>query len=596
MALSPLRAQRSPALGLALLALGSTPFACSGEIESSPSLGDCRDCAPPSGAGSDGPNGPSAPTGHQPGERPPAAGDPATPDGVGWGTRFPKLSNRQWENTVQALFSLAEPTGLSKDFTQEPLDQPYESMAAAEQTISGDAWARYQAAAESVAASIVADDAKLAKIAPSSSDAAARAGTFIASFGKRAYRRPLTSEEQAAYRALFDRGPELVGGDAFKAGARLVIESMLQSVHFLYRVEASQAANAQRKIALSPYELATRLSYALWNSMPSDALFAAAEAGELDDADGVARWAGRMLDDPRARDVLISFHEQTFQVATYGTQDKAASLGFDAQALAPVLKEEARRFIEHVVVQNSGGIAGLLTEPVAFVNAATAPFYGITGVTGSALEQRPLDPAERAGLLGQLGFLTKNATRETSDPVHRGLLVLRKVLCDEPDPPPMMFSLPTPMAGLTTREVYERATACGRGCHDTMINPPGFAFERFDAVGRLRTMEAGKPIDATGTLTVREGFTLEEKQVNPKSKLSFDGPVELVQKLAELPRVHECYARNWMSYVLARELDPGERGASQALAETSLEQASSRALLIRLVQLDAFRYRVADAP
>jgi hypothetical protein len=109
-------------------------------------------------------------------------------------------------------------------------------------------------------------------------------------------------------------------------------------------------------------------------------------------------------------------------------------------------------------------------------------------------------------------------------------------------------------------------------------------------------MEAGKPIDASGTLTIRDGFSLEEKQVNPKSKLSFDGPVELVQKLADLPRVHECYARNWMSYVLARELDPGERGASQALAKTSLEQASSRALLIRLVQLDAFRYRVADAP
>lgn len=589
----PCTERSSVAFALLMLAAAG----CSGEIERTPAL-DCVDCSP--GARTDGgrgadDDGDDDDGDDDDGETPPAVGDPKSPDGVGFSTRFPKLSNRQWENTVQALFYMDAPPNLAKDFTQEPLDKPYDTLAAAEQTIGGDSWSRYRAAAEKVALTVLADDTKLAKIAPATSDAAARARTFISTFGRRAYRRPLTSEEQSAYQALFQQGPELFGGDAFKAGAQLVIEAMLQSPHFLYRVESSSEANAERKVALSGYEIAVRLAYGLWNSMPSDELLAAAESGELDTRAGVARWAEKLLDDPRARDVLLSFHEQTFQTSTYGTQDKDSTLGFDAAALAPMLKEEAARFFEYVLVEQRAGIAALLTEPVAFVNASTAPFYGLSGVTGSNLQQRSLDGAERAGLLSQLGFLTKNATRNTSDPVHRGLVVLRKVLCDEPDPPPMMFSLPTPMAGLTTREVYERATACGKGCHDTMINPPGFAFEVFDAVGRVRSMEANKPIDASGTLTLREGFTLEEKQVNPKSQLSFEGPVELMQKLAALPRVHECYARNWMSYVLGRELHPSERGASQALGQKSLAEASARALLVQLVQLDTFRFRVQDA-
>jgi hypothetical protein len=591
MAQTPMRAPRRFAT-VALLTLGLAAAACTGDIAAPPSLED----GPRAGDDDDDDGSPDGVVMPGTGDRP-SVGDPTTPDGVGWSTRFPKLSNRQWENTVQALLLLDAPTGFAKDFTQEPLDKGYEPLAAAELTISGDAWTRHQAAAEKVAQLIVADDAKLAKVAPpASGDLAARAAAFIAAFGRRAYRRPLTAEEQSAYVALFNKGPELVGGDAFKAGVRLVLEGMLQSAHFLYRVESAEKVNAERKVQLSGYEVATRLSYALWNSTPSDELLAAAAAGELDSKEGVARWAGKLLDDARAREVLLTFHEQTFQVASYGTQEKDASLGFNADTLAPLLKDEARRFFQYVVLEKSGGITQLLTDPVAFVNATTAPFYGLTGVTGTALQQKSLNPSERAGLLGQLGFLSKNATRSTSDPVHRGLLVLRQILCDEPDPPPMMFSLPTPMPGLTTREVYERATACGKGCHDTMINPPGFAFERFDAIGRFRTMEAGKPIDASGTLTVRDGFSLEEKQVNPKTQVSFDGPVELVTKLAALPRVHECYARNWMTYVLAHEVEEAERGASKLLGKTSLEQSSSRALLTRLVQLDTFRFRVSDSP
>ena len=127
-----------------------------------------------------------------------------------------------------------------------------------------------------------------------------------------------------------------------------------------------------------------------------------------------------------------------------------------------------------------------------------------------------------------------------------------------------------------------------------MINPPGFAFEVFDAVGKLRSSEVGKPIDATGTLSLRDGFTLEEKKASAKTQLSFDGPVELLSKLSSTPRVHECYARNFMKYLLAREVDPVERGASSALGEGSLSSGSMRELILQLVALDTFRSRVSD--
>jgi hypothetical protein len=576
----------------AALFLGLTVQGCTGAIDNlgpgSIGSGQNEPGANTGGAASPGggPGGSGLPLG--------GVGDPGKPNGVGYSTRAAKLSNAQWERSVRDLLRLDQPTNLSNDFTQEAGDKGYETVAAATLTVSGDAWARYQAAAETLATQVTGDAAKLNKILPSGTFAndAARGEAFITQFGARAYRRALTSEEKASYVALFAKGPELVGGTALNAGVRLVLEAMLQSPHFLYRVEQS-AGGKDGKVLLSNHEVAARLSFALLGTTPSDELLKAADAGELANEAGVAKWAGKLLDSPAARDVLLSFHEQTFSIDAYGTQDKDPALKFDAEALAPVLKDEARRFFG-LVIDEGGGIEQLLTSPEAFVNQATAPFYGVSGVTGEALVQRTLDQSKRAGLFTQLGFLSKNATRAGSDPVHRGLAVLRKLLCDEPDPPPMMFDLPKPMAGLTTRELYTRATACGVGCHDTLINPPGFAFEVFDAVGAVRSMEAGKPIDASGTLDIRDGYTPEDKAANKVGKLSFDGPVELMNGLVEEPRVHECYARNFMKYVLGRELTPVERGASALLGQESQKSGSMRALLLALVKLETFRSRVSE--
>jgi hypothetical protein len=578
---------------LALFALGSS---CTGTLTNpAGSVDECEDCTTGDGEPSTG-DGDGDGDGDT--DRPSGVGDPNTPDGVGWSTRFPKLTNQQWENSVKDLFRLEQPTGFSSPFTKEAPNLGYGPTAAAEVTIGGTDWGAYQSAAEKVAALVLADDTRLARILPQGSFAndTSRAQAFISNLGLRAYRRPLSGAELEAYTTLFGQGPSLVGGDTFKAGVQLVIEAMLQSPHFLYRVESAAVADAatDRKAFLSGYEIATRLSYALWDTTPSDTLLEAAKNGELDTKEGVGQWAEQMLSDPQARQTLLSFHEQTFAVADYGKQAKDPALGFDADALAPTMREEARRFFEQVILEEQGGITQILTEPVAYVNETTAKYYGLSGVTGSALTRMELDPNERAGLLTQLGFLTKNATSKGSDPVHRGLTVLRKVLCDEPNPPPMMFELPVLEPGLTTREVYEKATACGKGCHDTLINPPGFAFELFDTLGQVRETDQGKPVDTTGTLLMRVGYTPEQKAENPTTELSFDGAVDLVTKLADEPRVHECYARNWMNFVLARELDAVEKGAWEALRATSMSNDSARDLVISLVQLDTFRSRVSE--
>lgn len=518
-----------------------------------------------------------------------------TPDGVGWATRFPKLSNEQWENTVTDLFHLEAPTGLAESFVPEPSDGGYTNEAAANATIAGDLWTRYQAAAEAVAELLVSNAQNLEKLVPAGAPTALleRARATIEELGRRAYRRPLTTSEIDGYAALFGTGAALDETDAFGSGMRQVIQALLQSPHFLYRVEGSSNADGER-IWLSGFEIATRLSYALWNSMPSDALLDAAAAGELDVPAGVRKWAEILISDARGATTLRLFHEQTFHTRVYGGQSKDERFGFDAAVLAPYLQQEARLFLDEVVAEG-GGIAAVLTKPVAFVNAQTAPFYGLTGVSGAELQRVELDPTERAGLLTQLGFLAQTGARTRTDPVHRGLTVLRQVLCDDPDPPPPVnIETPAVAPGMTTRETYEKATACGPGCHDTLINPPGFAFEHFDTVGKWREDEGGLPIDVAATFGVRVGWTQVAKREAAPVLLEFDGAVDLLNQLARQERTHECYARRLLEFVLAKPVAPQERGAGTLLGRRSLSEASAKAILAELVTLNTFRARALD--
>lgn len=508
--------------------------------------------------------------------------DPTAPvEGVGWSTRLPRLSHRQWENSVRDLLMLPAAPGLSQTFSLDPDDARFDTYSL--RLVSANLWSDLQRAAETLAAQVAQDPAALALLRPTAAPDDPTA--FVTQFGRRAFRRPLTDAEIASYVDLFAEGPTLIGGDSYASGAELVIQAMLQSTHFLYRPEASTTLDGE-KIWLAPYEVATRLSYALWDSMPSDALLDAADAGELNTRDSVLTWARQLLNDPRASSTLESFHTQLLDIEQYGTIAKNEDLfpGFTSE-LQPILQEEARLFINEVAVTGDGGIARLLTAPVTFVNQDTAPLYGVAGNFGADLQRVDLDPTQRAGFLTHVGFLSKYASQTQSDPILRGVHISLDVMCSAlPSPPIVIPQLPAIEPNQTNRQRVEQSTSVApcNSCHETFINPLGFAFENYDAVGQWRDTDNGQPVDATDTYTIDGAM------------VSYNSGVELSQLLSQSTSVHRCYARNWLEYVMGRPPTLEENGTLDTLAQVSATQASLKELLANITALETFRARPGD--
>jgi hypothetical protein len=499
-------------------------------------------------------------------------------------SRFPRLSHLQWENTVQDLLQLAQPSGLSASFTGDPLGGIFDNNESSLLVAPG-LWADYQTAAEQLSVLVTSDAAQLDKLIPAGApaDAAGRARAFIEAFGMRAYRRPLTPAEVTGYLALFAKGKDLVDGpDDFAKGARLTLQAFLQSPHFVYRVEASSAALGAT-IPLSDFELATKLSYMLWNTMPDDALFAAAKAGKLATTEGVLAQATRLLDDDRARVMVASFHHQLFQYDHYDDLTKDPTLFPDfTPALGADMKREAEMFIEDVVFAQQGGIKEILTEPTTYVNSGLAAIYGLKGNFGSDFVKVSLDPKTRSGILTRIGFLASNATSHEQHSIHRGVFINRRVICAKlPDPPNNVPPLPPAAAYKTNRERVEKHTGkgtCGATCHGTLINPAGFAFEHYGAIGQYEDTENGNPVNSADT------YNLDGKDVSYQDAVEFD------DLIAESDQVHACYAKHWLQYAYGRADQAADGVAIADLAKESRKGA--RSLILALTQTQAFRSRI----
>jgi hypothetical protein len=590
-------AARWAALAVGLLVLLAS--ACTGAIDA-PGSGDCRNCPPKFAGGFDGAGGSGAGPGAGPGSGPgstpipgttetpidPVTGQPAV-EGIAWTTRFPRLSHEQWENTVRDLLRLPARPELAATFATDPDDSRFDNFG--ERIVSANLWADYQRAAETVAADVAGDATKLARIRPTGASSDARA--FVTQLGRRAFRRPLEASETDAFVALFAQGTALTGrADSFAAGAELVLQTMLQSVHFLYRVESTTEEDNAGKVWLGSYEVASRLSYALWNSMPSDELLDAAGADELSSKQGVEQWTRKMLADPRAADTLVEFHSQLLNVAEYGSIAKNTTLfPTFSTALQPIIQDEARSFVREVSAVEGGGIEALLTSSFTFVNDKTAAFYGVTGSFGSQLQKVQLDPEQRAGFLTQIGFLSKYASQTQSNPILRGVHISLDFLCSSlPAPPPDIPPVPALKPNQTNRERFAELTkpAPCNSCHETLINPLGFAFENYDAIGQWRDMDNGKPVDASAM------YALDGTNV------PYSNAVELAQLLAESKTVHRCYSDRWLEYALGRPPADPESGSVEKLAQVSAhDSATLQDLLSTMTGLETFRARTEeDAP
>ncbi|WP_437795929.1 DUF1592 domain-containing protein [Sorangium sp. So ce693] len=549
-------------------------------------------CSGTSGdGGSDPGDGPGTSAGTGPGPGPGTDPGAQCEPGVtapGPTPRLTRLTHAQYDNSIRDLFG--KDMKASAAFLADPAFEGFNNNAKG--LLVSDRLARdYRRAAETIAADAVVDQAVLGKILPCApeGDGAACARQFIRELGKRVYRRPLSAEQEEAYVAAYARGNGLFdAGTPFEQGVRHVIEAMLQSPHFLYRIELSEELDGAGIIPLDAYEVATRLSYLLWNSLPDDALLEAAEGGALGTPEGIEVEARRMLDDPKATSALDDFHAQWLHMSRYAdlSKDPALYEDFDA-SVSSAMVGETKQFIRHVVLEMEGDFRTLMTSPVGFVNDKLAPIYGVEGSFTSELVETPLDPAERAGLLTQAGFLSSHAFFNKSSPIHRGVFIQRQILCtDLPDPPANINTTLPPIQGeiKTTRdqvEVHTSPDACNK-CHG-VINPPGFALEHFDAVGRYRADEDGETIDATGTIAVGDG------------EISFDGAVDLATQLAESPVAQRCYLTNWYRYGNARQLS---REDACTIADLDAKLGASgyniKELLVALTQTKTFRYRAVE--
>lgn len=533
-----------------------------------------------------------------PGAAEDTSGDVGTTEGIGGGTTdgaeeaacvgiepgpspIRRLTRREYDNTVRDL--LGDDSKPASAFPAEEEALGFNNNADA-LVVTQLLAEQYLQAAETLAEKAVADLPKLlgkCDVGAEGEDACAR--RFIEEFGFRAFRRPLAEDEVAA---LFDLYDGARGEFDFATGIRLVVTTILQSPHFLYRVEFGAPPEPGAEVVkLTPYELASRLSYFLWGTMPDAELFAAAAEGRLETAEDVAAQATRMIGDPRARETVRDFHRQWLQLARIEDMEKDPEVfpEFDPE-IRPLLRAQAEKLIDYVVWDGGGDIDTLLTAPYTFLNGPLSEYYGIEGPSGDALQKFELPEGQASGILTQGGLMAVLSKHNQTSPIHRGKFVRERLMCQIMPPPPDNIDITPPEVdpSLPTRERFKQHSvdpSCA-GCHQLM-DPIGFGFEHYDALGRWRDEEAGLPIDASGTIYGKEDG-------------AFDGVPDLAAMLVESEDLGRCVTLQWFRYTQGRADSTAD---ACTLAELAAQFAASGRripdLLVTLTQTDAFLYRRA---
>jgi hypothetical protein len=506
-----------------------------------------------------------------------------------------RLTSAQWERTIQDLLKLSALPGNSVDFPSDPASSPDRfGSEAGDLIVTTQHWAAYQKAAESLAALVTDDASALDKIVPDAAKAAgdttARIAAFATDFLPRAYRRDVSAKEIADVIAAGEAAAANVSsGDPFVVRVKWILTAVLQSPKLIYRITfGDDASTKDGRARLTAYEIAAKLSYGLWGTMPDDALVAQAKAGKLATKEGVAEVARGMLEDPRAAVAMLAFHDQLYLVDHYpDVKNRPSNLfpKFYPEFMTDA-QQDIRLTVDDLIIKHDGGVKELTTSTVAYVDAQLAKVYGIDETKYPELTSSPnaftkvqLDPTQRKGLLMHAGWLTYEGSPKDPSPIHRGAYVARHLICSPlgSPPPGAAGAMPEKSPQPTNRlRVEETTKGCGDGCHGGkggVINPLGFSFEGFDSIGQLRTKDGDQPVDTKGETALLG---------------KFDGALALFDAASTNARVHACYAAHWSSYLNGSSLvDVTPRWLSPAVAK-SLKNGSVRDIVVELVQTDAF--------
>lgn len=429
---------------------------------------------------------------------------------------------------------------------------------------------------------------------PTKDNHAEVAREIVERFATRAYRRPVTAGEVARLIKFVDLAQQ--NGDGFERGIQLAVEAVLVSPQFLFRVELDRRPPVQGKKGEKPttqligypigeFELASRLSYFLWSSMPDDELFNLAVQGKLRTGDNLDKQVRRMLHDPRARALVDNFAGQWLQIRNMKTvnPDRGRFPTFD-EPLRAAMIQETELFFE-AIIRDDRSVLDMLDSDFTYVNERLAKHYNIPGVQGEKFRRVPLKGDERGGLLTQASILTVTSNPTRTSPVKRGKWILEQILGSPPPPPPpnvpeLKDDKGNKLTGtLRQRMEQHRANPACASCHSKM-DPLGFGFENFDAIGAWRVKDGDAPVDPSGVLPSGE---------------KFQGPKALKAILKGRDKdFTRCLAEKMLTYSIGRGVEYYDTCAVDKIVEgTARNHFRFSQLILEIVKSDPFQKRKA---
>lgn len=500
-----------------------------------------------------------------------------------------RLTHTQWRNSVRSVLRWDDPPAISFEpdkFTAHSFVSDQSQL-----VLSSTLHRQYQDAAELLSDGVVNSGALQKIFEGANGDESAQSSFAIRGMLERAFRRPPSNEEMADYEAVYKSAATDSSADARrKQGIRAVSYVLLQSPFFLYRVELGDDSTKAGKppagrVNLSDWEYASRVSYTLLDAPPDEALREQVRAGKFSTPEQRRDVVTTMAKDPRAIAAFASFLRTLYSIDSYSTIDKATSI-YDGPNYAADAEREGMMFVTSVLESN-GGLSELLTARKSFINPRLGKLYGVaTSWADNEFRQVEL-PENRPGIFTRIGWTAAKADRIERNSVIRGVSFVDAVTCEQMGIPNQdafaqaqgrLKDKPNDL--VTNRQLVTYTTEWGgcKSCHAEVINPKGFAFENYDAVGRWVTTDKGKPVDASGVLK------LDGQNVN------FSSIVDLLPRIVASEQAHGCFASNALNFLAGKRISKPFSALTSSVGARSLkERMAVRDIFIELLLSSAMQ-------